>query len=88
MIKLMMVSFCPIGVRYYSGEQVPGVGVGYEKKTVLHSFREVVAEFVFKEMKLTCKCWKWGSALRLKSQPNRSQFWACSGRIPVQQVFN
>ena len=41
--------------------------MGYEKKTVLHSFREVVAEFVFKEMKLTCKCWKWGSALRLKS---------------------
>ena len=64
------------------------MGVGYEKKTVLHSLREVVTEFVFKEMKLNCECWKWGSALRLKSQPNRLQFWACSGRIPVQQVFS
>ena len=34
------------------------MGVGYEKKTVLHSFREVVIKFVFKKLKLVCESWE------------------------------
>ena len=45
------------------------MGVGHEKKIVLHSFREVVVEFVFKKLKLICERWECDSALRLKSQP-------------------
>ena len=39
-IKLMVVGFS-IGCGCYSGQWVPGMGVKYKKKTVLHSFREL-----------------------------------------------
>ena len=44
------------------------MGVGYEEKTVLHSFKEVVVEFEFKNLKLVCERWELRSVLRLKSQ--------------------
>ena len=56
MINLLVVGFSTLGV-------------GYEKKTVLHCFREMVLEFVFRALKLVCERWEWGSALWLKSQP-------------------
>ena len=40
-----------------------GMGVGYEKKTILHSFKKVAVEFAF------CEWWEYGTALKLKSQP-------------------
>ena len=55
MIKLMVVGYF-IGCGCYSGQLVPAIGVGFEKKTVLRSLREVVVEFVFRNLKLICKC--------------------------------
>ena len=54
-IKLMVVGYF-IGCGCYSGQLVPAIGVGFEKKTVLRSFREVVVEFVFRNLKLICEC--------------------------------
>ena len=68
-IKLMVVCFSPTGGRCYSGQWIPGIAVGYEKKTILHSLREVVVQFVFRKLKLVCERWEWVSALRLKSKP-------------------
>ena len=54
MIKLKVVGFF-IECGCYSGQWVPGMGVGYEKKTVLHSFRKGNIEFVFRKLKLVCE---------------------------------
>ena len=49
------------------------IGAGYEKKTVLYSFREVVVDFVFRKLELACGHWRLGGASRLKSQPCLAQ---------------
>ena len=70
----MLTGFCPIGVGCYSGKWIPGVGVGYDKKIVLHSFTKVIVELVFRILKLACEPWKWGSAFRLKNKSCGLQF--------------
>lgn len=45
------------------------MGVRFDKKTSLYTFREAVVEFVFKKLKLIYKEWEQGSALGLKCQP-------------------
>ena len=51
----MVVGFF-IGGRCYPEKWVPGMGLGYKEKTALHSFREVVVEFVFRKLKLVREC--------------------------------
>ena len=55
-----------IGCSCYFGQWLPKMGVEYGNKTVLHSFREVVIEFVFKKLKQVCERWEWGCELKLK----------------------
>ena len=60
---------------------MPEMCEGYEKKTVLHSFREVVVKFVFRKLKLIYERRDWGNALKLKPQPCVAvlglQWWSC-----------
>ena len=88
MIKLVSVEFF-IGCGCCSAHWLPGMGVGYKKKTVLHSVREVIVEFVFRKLKVVRKRWEGGGALILKTQPWWfSQFQVCSGSVAVQQVLS
>ena len=57
MIKLMVVGYS-IGCSCYSGQWLPKMGAGCGNKTVLHRFRKVVVEFVFKKLKQIFEPWE------------------------------
>ena len=57
MIKLMVIGYF-IGCICYSGQWLPKMGVGCGNKTVLHRFRKVVVEFVFKKLKQIFEPWE------------------------------
>ena len=60
----MMLAFVPLGV-----DAILGNGCRILEENCFAQFQKVVIEFLFKKLKLICERWKWGSALRLKSQP-------------------
>ena len=59
-----MLAFVPLGV-----DAILGNGCRILEENCFAQFQKVVIEFLFKKLKLICERWKWGSALRLKSQP-------------------
>ena len=66
-IRLMVVGFV-IGCGCNSGHWMPGMGVGMRRKLFCTSSGRWWSN-LFRKLKLVCECWKWGSVLKLKTQP-------------------